>query len=185
MRINQDQLIDELLRMTDQSYKTAVKFRELSIEKLNYKPDETKWSILECIEHLNLYGDFYLPEIEQKMMDSELKDVSDDHPYKSSWIGDYFVKAVRADNKKKMTATKMMTPKQSDFTMVTLDRFIKQLEWLTLLMNQAKNKNLRKIKTTISLTTLFTLRLGDTLRFLVYHNERHILQAERILKIHD
>jgi len=48
------------------------------------------------------------------------------------------------------------------------------------LLIQAKAINLVKAKTPVSLTRLLKLRLGDTLRFLVYHIERHVLQAERI-----
>ena len=39
-----------------------------------------------------------------------------------------------------------------------------------------------KTKTAISISKLIKLRLGDTFRVLIYHNERHIKQAERAIK---
>jgi hypothetical protein len=45
---------------------------------------------------------------------------------------------------------------------------------------KAQKVDLTKVKTAISLSKFIKLRLGDTLRFLVYHNERHILQAQGI-----
>jgi len=62
----------------------------------------------------------------------------------------------------------------------TLNQFVKQLDWLESLLVKAEKVDLIKVKTSISLTKLIKLRLGDTLGFLVYHNEKHILQAKGI-----
>ena len=79
----------------------------------------------------------------------------------------------------------MKTPKDKDpinstLTVTTIDRLLKQLERLRILLNQSRTANLTKLKTPISLTNFIKLRLGDTLRFVVYHIERHILQAQKI-----
>ena len=87
---------------------------------------------------------------------------------------------IKASNTKKIKATKQMDSTGSDLNISTINQFIKQLEWLDSLLIKAENADLTKVKTSISLTKLIKLRLGDTLRFLVYHNERHILQAKRI-----
>jgi hypothetical protein len=49
------------------------------------------------------------------------------------------------------------------------------------LLETASTKNLTKIKTAITLP-LLKFRLGDTFRFVIYHNERHIVQAQKVLK---
>ena len=51
--------------------------------------------------------------------------------------------------------------------------FIKQQKQLLNLLEVAGNKDLTKIKTSITLPFL-KFRLGDTFRFVIYHNERHI-----------
>jgi hypothetical protein len=79
-----------------------------------------------------------------------------------------------------MSAQKEMNPLNCDLTITTIDRFLKQQQHLESLLTQAKAIDLVKAKTPVSLTRLLKLRLGDTLRFLVYHIERHVLQAERI-----
>jgi hypothetical protein len=100
--------------------------------------------------------------------------------FKSGRIGNYFVNMISASNSKKIKATKNMDVTGSELNLSTLNQFIKQLEWLESLLEKAEKVDLNKVKTSISLTKLIKLRLGDTLRFLVYHNERHILQAKRI-----
>ena len=59
------ELLQELLTITGRASLMVKTFRQLTNEQLNYKSSPETWSILECIEHLNLYGNFYLPEIEQ------------------------------------------------------------------------------------------------------------------------
>jgi hypothetical protein len=83
---------------------------------------------------------------------------------------------------KKMQSPKDKNPINSQLSVTTIDRFLKQQQLLASLLTQSKTINLTKTKTAISLSSLIKLRLGDTFRFLVYHIDRHIQQAERVLK---
>ena len=175
MQTTKHQLIDELLDKTHQAAQAIIQLKELPSDALNYKSHAKEWSILECIEHLNLYGEFYLPEIERNII--KAKNESGDLPYKGGFWGNFFVNSIRVENTKKMKSPKMMQPEKSDLSSTTLDQFLKQLERLQALLNQARTVNLKSVKTKISLTKFLKLRLGDTLRFLVHHNERHVQQA--------
>ena len=64
MIIEQSKLLTELRNETAKAKSQVEDFKTYSIEELNYKPSESEWSILECIEHLCRYGRFYLPVIE-------------------------------------------------------------------------------------------------------------------------
>ena len=57
---------------------------------------------------------------------------------------------------------------------------LKLQEELLSYLETAKNKNLDKIKTKTTLPIL-KFKLGDTFRFIIHHNERHIVQAKRVL----
>lgn len=43
-----------------------------------------------------------------------------------------------------------------------------------------KNIDLNKTKTAISISKWFKLKLGDTFKVVIYHNERHIAQARKV-----
>lgn len=180
MQIEKKLLVNELLTLTEQSISSVQKFKSLSESKLNFKTKNTEWSILECIEHLNLYGDFYLPEIEKVLLENKQK--AESNIFESGFIGNYFANLMKRKNGKikKMKTPKDKDPINSSLSITTIDRQIKQLEKLKILLEQSRTVNLTKIKTAISLTKLIKLRLGDTLRFVVYHIERHILQAQNI-----
>jgi hypothetical protein len=81
---------------------------------------------------------------------------------------------------KKMKTPKDKDPLNSSLSIKSIDRQLKQLEKLKILLAQSRTVNLTKMKTAISLTKLIKLRLGDTLRFVVYHIVRHILQGQNI-----
>jgi uncharacterized damage-inducible protein DinB len=173
-------LINDLLGRMNHATQRAHALKEISLEKLNHKSSAQSWSALQCIEHLNLYGDFYLPEIEKQLTGKPKVNVNS--IFKSGVIGNYFAILMlpkKTGSIKKMKAPVDKTPASSNLSLLTLDRFLKQAEKLKQLLQQAEEIDLTKAKTAISLTKMIRLRLGDTLRFVVYHIERHLGQAER------
>ena len=180
MQIESKLLIDDLLNRTENATIAVRKFKELSMDQLHRKHNAETWSRLECIEHLNLYGDYYLVEIEKQILSQNGKSKST--IFKSGLIGNYFANLMLVKNGKmtKMKSPKDKNPIHSQLTITTIDRFLKQQERLKSLLIQAKNIDLTKTKTAISLAKYIKLRLGDTFRFFIYHIERHILQAEKI-----
>lgn len=180
MKIESALLIAEMLQLTEKSTTAARKLLLLSDLQLNFKENPDTWSILECIEHLNRYGDYYLPEIQSQILAQKAGHVSP--IFKTGLLGNYFAGLMQVQNgkMKKMKSPKDKNPSHSTLTRLTIDRFLKQQELLQSLLLQSKRVDLQRTKTAISLSKLIRLRLGDTFRFFVYHIERHVLQAERI-----
>ena len=184
MKIDSKVLLVELSQLTKQAIQTVKEFQALPADVLNFKPDANTWSILECIEHLNRYGDFYLPEVEKQMLKTGAHKAID--RFKSGLLGNYFVEMIKPKEKlNKIKALDEMNPNNSELDATSLDRFIKQLNRWLQLFERAETINLTKVKTAISFTKLIRLRLGDTLRFVVHHNERHLVQAKNLLENQD
>jgi len=181
MRIEKNSLIQDLIQRTDVNITAAKNFKLLNLDKLNFKKEPKQWSILECLEHLNLYGDYYLVEIEKTMLANQKS--SNPSLFKSGWLGNYFANMMLPQSNgevKKMKSPNDKNPVHSQLGITTIERFLKQQELLKKLLHQALQKDLTKLKTPISISKWVKLRLGDTFRFVVYHNQRHIKQAERI-----
>jgi hypothetical protein len=172
-------LLQELLELTRENLNIVENLKNHSMNNLNWKENPENWSALECIEHLNKYGDFYIPEITNKINTSIHKS---SEIFKSNWLGKYFSKSVSYnEGLNKMKTFKSMNPLNSKLNNQTLEKFINQQHQIIELLNKSKNVNLDKTKTAISISKLFKLRLGDTFRVLIYHNDRHIKQAEKTL----
>lgn len=173
-------LLQNLLELTRENLNIVENLTKHSTDNLNWKENPESWSVLECIEHLNKYGDFYIPEITNKINTSKHKSSK---IFKSNWLGKYFSKSVSYnEDLNKMKTFKSMNPLNSKLNNQTLEKFINQQHQIIELLNKSKNVNLDKTKTAISISKLIKLRLGDTFRVLIYHNERHIKQAEKTLR---
>jgi len=174
-----EELLKELEDLTLKHIQAAKLFQRESKEKLNQKPNPESWSILECIEHLNRYGEFYIPEI-QKRISASTSTFSD--KFKSGVLGNYFAKSMLPKEKlNTMKTFKVMNPSGSKLNETVLDKFLTQQEQLLDLLKKSRNVSLTKTKTAISISKWIKLRLGDTFKVVIYHNLRHIEQAKKLL----
>lgn len=185
MKYLSNQLLDDLYSKTESGLEKAIReWQQLPEAQLTQQPAPGKWSAAQCLEHLNSYGHYYLPAIEKA-----IRKVSGAHPsvhFKSSWLGNYFYKLMLpAENglpAKMMKSPAKHAPASSLNGKEVLNEFISQLEKLEQLLTKARNININKASVGISIMPLLKLKLGDVFLFIVAHNTRHLLQAERALK---
>ena len=173
-----ENLIQTLLEQTRLIINQVEKLKTCDLQTLTWKENATSWSILECLEHLNLYGDFYLPEIESKIQKSTTQA---DPAFKSGLLGNYFAKSMLPkDNLNKMKTFKDKNPLNANLDKSVIDKFIDQQFKLLDLLNQSRKVSLNKVKIETSISSLIRLKLGDTFQFFINHIIRHMKQIDRI-----
>ena len=173
-----EKLIATLIEQTKQIISQSELLLNCDSKDLTWKKDADSWSILECLEHLNLYGDFYLPEIENKIKNASSKN---DTEFKSGFLGNYFAKSMLPKQKlNKMKTFKNKNPLNAKLDKMVIETFISQQIKLLDLLNQSKNISLNKTKTGISISSLIKLKLGDTFQFYINHMIRHMKQIDDI-----
>jgi len=179
MKISSYPLIVDLKNTTQENLRFAESLLQKTDDILNKRLSEESWSVLECFEHLNRYGDFYIPEIGQRISSSR---TSFHQIFKPGILGNYFAKIMLPKEKlNTMNTLKSMNPIHSELSKKVILEFINQQNQLLDLLEKAKHVDINKTKTSISISRLIKLKLGDTFRFVIYHNLRHIEQAKRIL----
>jgi hypothetical protein len=175
-----EQLIQSLIEQTKQIVAQVELLKEKEELLLKWKPSQNQWNILECLEHLNLYGDVYFPEIRNAILKSNSKR---DENFKSGWLGNYFAESMLPKAKlNKMKTFKNKNPIETNLDIYTIDRFLNQQWQLIDLLNDALHVSLNKVKVKTSISQLIQLKLGDTFRFIINHNIRHLKQIEGIEK---
>ena len=180
-------LIDNLYRDTEGYLETAIHtWQNLPTEVLMKQPSPTSWSASQCLEHLNIYGEYYLPAIEKAILKAQAEGSVPSEMFKSGWLGDYFYRLMLPNTegvpRSKMKATKNAIPAPEHDAKAVVAKFIDQQEKILLLLEQARIVNMSKIRIPISISRWIRLKLGDTFLFLIAHNQRHIAQLERALK---
>ncbi|WP_242009229.1 DinB family protein [Robertkochia solimangrovi] len=165
--------------MEDLIQRTSV-FKALTDEQLNFRIHESSWSILECLEHLNRYGNFYIPEIRKQILNSKS---TPDKNFKSGLLGGYFANSMLPKEKlNKMKTLASMNPIGSKLNHEVIDIFINQQKKILELLFLAKQVSLNKTRCSISIATWIKLKLGDIFSIVINHNLRHVVQAENVMK---
>ena len=181
MKFDTQQLLSELKQITRENLERAKAIQAHSEAALAWREEEKKWNALECIQHLNWYSDFYLPEIARRIEAAPKRPHAE---FKTNWLGKKFVKAVAPLEKgaKGMNTMKDKNPLGMDLGPAALDQFIGDQQRMLELLEAAKEVNWTRTKTSISISKWIKVRLGDTFRVVIYHNQRHLGQAERVLQ---
>ena len=175
------EILEQLQADTRQLILTANYLQTIDPGLLLQEPAPGKWSVIQVLEHLNSYGRYYLLAIERSLE----KDKPAVEVFRPGWLGNYFTKLMKPGEDGTIT-NKMQSPKDhrpSKYLDVfpVLTTFLEQQHYLLELLEQAKSKNISSIRTPISISRLIRLKLGDTFRFLIAHEQRHFVQIDNTL----
>jgi hypothetical protein len=176
-------MIDSIHSQIEFQRNQLKQYEQLDTSLLHAKPASGGWSILECIGHMNLATELYLDQIEAKL--PLLKE--GDRAYKPTVLAKYFINGlgVQKDGKIKF---RMKTMKAFDPSATGvpddngIERLYDNLKRVSKILYQLEGKDLRSFKVTTALGPVLKFNVGDAIRFISAHNERHLLQLQRIYK---
>jgi hypothetical protein len=158
-------------------------FVPLTQEQLNWKIDNNKWSILQCIEHINKTNGAYR-KIFQDLIDIGY------HPGLwtrinplTAFTGRKILQFVEETPTRKLPAPANLLPSSSMLDASVLRTFCQETSTLIKILDQLKPMNTRQMKIASPLSFLVTLRVSDAIKLLQQHTKRHINQAYNV-KLH-
>jgi hypothetical protein len=177
-----NQLLNQLEADTRQLIAFAHFLQQEPSNLLLQNPSPGKWSVAQVLEHLNGYGNYYLPLLEKEMLNNNMPAEAE---FKPGWLGNYFTKLMLPGENgkigKKIQAPKDRRPPTNLNPKEVLTTFLSHQQQLIALLEKAKTKNIGKIRVPISLTRFIKLKAGGTFRFLVAHEQRHFYQIKNNL----
>lgn len=173
-------LAAELRTLTDRVRTTLdERVAPLTLEQLNQRPADGGWTALEVLEHVNRYMAIYLPRFERAFNRAPITDYAGFTP---GWMGDKLAKSMLPQDGEvtnKMRTFRSKNPQGAPLDRSVIDVFRADLDRLCRLLAFVSKRELEgKVKTTLP---LISIKLGDALRFLVYHTERHRVQLEGVV----
>jgi len=181
-----EELINQLEQQTETILNIAVQqWQMMNPVIMKQQPAPGAWSGMQCLGHLNAYGNYYLPAIAKAIDRARLNRESLSPTFTPGWLGNYFTRLMMPGENgiplKKLKAPKGYTISNEGDSDAVIATFLEQQEKLLLLLHQARRINLAEIRIPISIATYIRLKLGDVFMFLIAHNIRHIKQAERAI----
>ncbi len=178
---NSDQLLNELQADVRQMIADATKLQYKDPAVLVEEPAPGKWSVVQVLAHLNTYSSYYHKAIGKAMEQPKVASAF----FKPGWLGNYFTKMMKPTAEgtiaKKMKAPKNARPAAGLDITPQLESFIAHQKKLLELLEKAREKNLGNIRVPISIAQWIRLKLGDTFRFLIAHEQRHFIQIQKTI----
>lgn len=180
-KYNSIDLLNELQADVRELLATTAELKSEDPGVLLQQPSPGKWSVIQVLEHLNMYGNHYLPALEKALLRAKPSSPF----FKPGWLGDYFTRIMQP--KDGVVSNKMQTPKSHQPTakpdaFPVIQTFSTQQLYLLQLLEQAKEKNIGSVRVPISLTRFIKMKAGDTFRFLIAHEQRHFVQIANTLQ---
>lgn len=173
-----DNLINQLQDIRSRAQKLLA---GLSSEELARRPDPTQWSIAECLAHLNATAAEYHPLIDAAIRRGKESKVLGQGPFKPGWLGGLLKWIAEPPPKFRMTAPKSILPPSSikDCSQVVTEFMRVQDEWERL-VRECDGLDLKKVKCDTPFRPLPRLRLAAPIPWMLAHERRHLLQAEKV-----
>ncbi len=176
-------LISDLQQDVKRVAEAAVYFKNVDKPKMVYCVEKNKWSIVQILEHLNAYGRYYLPAIEREMA---FRSKGVPSWFNTGFLGNYFTNSMKPANvfevKNKMKAMKAYSFPNSLNVDTVMKEFEEQQQKLIQLLELARERDLNSIRIPVTITKMLKFKLGDVFRFLIAHEQRHMIQARNTLK---
>ncbi len=183
MQITNESLLADLRQtIQDQLAYFDTHIAPLDTEALNWRPDDKSWSTLECLEHLNRTGAFYLPHFERIL---ETGKPATKPTFRPGWMGGYFAKSMAPKVEgvtNKMKTFDKINPLGSDLDRSVLEKHRRQQERMLEVLEGARRLDLggNRVPT---LLPLLKLKYGDALPFIINHLKRHYHQIRAIAAV--
>ncbi len=156
-------------------------FGKLSAEQLNWKPNESEWSVGQGFDHLITTNNLYFENIQKVADGIHVNNWFSAIPFVPKLIGTMLKKAVSPDSPRKIKTFSMFEPTSSDISETIIEDFGENQERLISLMEATIDLNLKKIKIPEPISIAVNVSLIDAFEILVIHEKRHFNQAKRVL----
>ncbi len=168
-------LISEL-DAADQYAKELV--NPLTVEQLNWQSMSGTWSVGQCLEHLCIANEIYLPAISAALTGKSIASVQEIAP---GWFARWFIRSYLepSPRSKRALAPKKIVPGPRVEPSV-LDRFLSSNQAAREVVRRAGAHNVNRIRFKNPFIPGIRFTVGTGLQIICSHERRHLLQADRV-----
>ena len=153
----------------------------LSDDQLTWRTNLESWSIAHCFEHLRIADALYAwrvrPVIERARARGKRRGAEE--PIAKSWIGRRMISAMRPGSAYRARAPKVFRPEDKP-PPKSWRHFLAGQATTAGLLRDAEGLPLNRLHVGSPISRLLRLRLGESLVLVVVHQQRHLLQAQRV-----
>jgi hypothetical protein len=152
--------------------------KALTPQQLNWKRSPDEWSVGQCLEHLYITNEVYLGPMSTSLKGHQPAVVQEITP---GWFGRWFIRNYMepSSKMKRARAPRKIRP-GSQIDPSVLDRFLIGNHTTRQLIHRARNQDVNHIRFRNPFIPVIRFTVGTGFEILSRHQQRHLLQAERI-----
>jgi hypothetical protein len=177
LRLTLDQIQSEL-RKTAADVRAS--FGTLDDRQLNWRPDPSRWSVAQCLQHLVQSNDEMCGAFERAADPARPRTIWQRLPILPGVIGRMMVSSLGPKVTRKFVAPSQSTPSASDSDSGVLDRFAASQERVLAITRTLAGRDLDRMILVSPFVKVVTYSVFDGLRLVVAHEHRHVEQARRV-----
>jgi DinB superfamily len=153
----------------------------LTDAQFNWSPAPGRWSIAECLDHLNS-GWKVLPKLDYKIASASEQGVRGEGPYRHPFLGRLYIRFMEPPPKIRVSAPKAYVPKPDQPLAEVAPRFLELQDEIIRRVIAADGLDLGEIRMSSPISRRFRMSLGQWFAFLAAHERRHLWQAWQVRK---
>jgi len=157
-------------------------FGELSEDILNWKVNEEKWSIGQCIDHLNVTNKQYFAIFEKVIEGNYQSHWMRKMPGATNFMGKMILDSVKPLNEKKVKTFAVFEPIQSNIGINVIEEFKKGQNSLQQYFERMDRLDAEKIIVSSPVNKYIVYTLAKAIDIVVVHEQRHFNQAKNVLQ---
>jgi DinB family protein len=154
---------------------------DLTEQQFNWAPGDGKWTVGQCLEHLNITHKKWLPDIEQAVKLARENGITGSGPYTYGYFSRLFLRILEPPVKRlKAGAPASFQPEKQLDRDEVVGRYLDHHERLTKILEDADGLNLSKVKVRSAFSNMIKYQLGMAFWIILAHDRRHIWQARQV-----
>jgi len=174
--------LDELRRQFEAIAADAAELvAPLSEAQFHWRPAGDRWSIAECLEHLNATARHYLPALDDGIAEAIRLGTYAEGPFEYRWYGRLLVRLIEPPPVFRMTVTPQVQPATDRPKRATANGFgAYQVQYVDRL-RQSNGIDLATARVRSPMAAWLRIPLGCGFAAMVAHERRHLWQARNVL----
>ncbi|MCB0586773.1 MAG: DinB family protein [Phaeodactylibacter sp.] len=173
-------IIERIARVSQEAQNA---FGGLSANQLNWKPGEKQWSVGQCLEHLIVSNRTYFPQLKALGDDTRTPTFWERMPLLPGLWGKLLLKSITPEPRQKMASPTAFRPVLSQAPADIVGQFTAHNQELVKHLRNTRGLNHRHTIITSPANRIIVYSLYDAVNILANHEERHLLQAKRVMEM--
>jgi len=155
-------------------------FGPLDARQLNWRPDASRWSVAQCLDHLLAANRLMVQAAEHALDAGRSRTIWQRLPLVPGLFGRMLIRSQAPQSTRKFTASPLATPGSSDVEAGIVERFIVHDRELVGWLRALDEARASRVIMTSPFVSFITYSVLDGVRLILAHDHRHIEQARRV-----